>query len=226
MISNLTLSQDVFNTPDICTKMKIMHAVDKSLDRVTISEICEKAGISRQTFYRHFKSKYDIPWWFSIFCRQFYLNEIGRTIDWRTGYYHHIRLIATERDFFRKSIQYSINTPFGQTIMPQNRKVVLLETLQSYRHVPVDHNMQFLVETFSKLECEVLNDWFRSDADTDLVVWTDDLVSLVPIGCIVRLTYLRTFNADWAIYQCFAWRSPIHRRFWVCGLRQFGICGL
>ena len=180
MISNLTLSQDVFNTPDICTKMKIMHAVDKSLDRVTISEICEKAGISRQTFYRHFKSKYDIPWWFSIFCRQFYLNEIGRTIDWRTGYYHHIRLIATERDFFRKSIQYSINTPFGQTIMPQNRKGVLLETLQSYRHVPVDHNMQFLVETFSKLECEVLNDWFRSDADTDLVVWTDDLVSLVP----------------------------------------------
>ena len=123
MISNLTLSQDVFNTPDICTKMKIMHAVDKSLDRVTISEICEKAGISRQTFYRHFKSKYDIPWWFSIFCRQFYLNEIGRTIDWRTGYYHHIRLIATERDFFRKSIQYSINTPFGQTIMPQNRKL-------------------------------------------------------------------------------------------------------
>lgn len=81
MISNLTLSQDVFNTPDICTKMKIMHAVDKSLDRVTISEICEKAGISRQTFYRHFKSKYDIPWWFSIFCCQFYLNEIGRTID-------------------------------------------------------------------------------------------------------------------------------------------------
>ena len=40
--------------------------------------------------------------------------------------------------------------------------------------------MKFLVEMFSKLECEVLNDWFRSDADTDLVVWTDDLVSLVP----------------------------------------------
>ena len=31
-----------------------------------------------------------------------------------------------------------------------------------------------------RLECEVLNDWFRSDAPTDLVRWTDDLVSLVP----------------------------------------------
>ncbi|WP_371298236.1 TetR/AcrR family transcriptional regulator [Paraeggerthella sp.] len=47
--------------------------------------MCENAGISRQTFYRHFQSKYDIPWWHSIFCRQFYLNEIGRTVDWKTG---------------------------------------------------------------------------------------------------------------------------------------------
>lgn len=111
---------------------------------------------------------------------QFYLNEIGRTIDWKTGYYHHLRLIAQERDFYRKSIQYSINTPFGQTVMPENRKTVLLETLEKYRHVTVNDNMRFIVEIFSKLECEVLNDWFRSDAPTDLVRWTDDLVSLVP----------------------------------------------
>ena len=123
MISNLTLSQDVFNTPDIRTKMKIMHAVDKSLDRVTISEICEKAGISRQTFYRHFKSKYDIPWWFSIFCRQFYLNEIGRTIDWRTGYYHHIRLIATERDF---SANQSSTASARHLASPSCRKIAKL----------------------------------------------------------------------------------------------------
>lgn len=101
-------------------------------------------------------------------------------IDWKTGYYHHLRLIAQERDFYRKSIQYSINTPFGQTVMPENRKTVLLETLEKYRHVTVNDNMRFIVEIFSKLECEVLNDWFRSDAPTDLVRWTDDLVSLVP----------------------------------------------
>ena len=81
---------------------------------------------------------------------------------------------------FRSSIQYSINTPFGQTIMPENRKTVLLDTLENYRHVPVTDNLRFIVEVFSKLECEVLNDWFRSDEPTDLARWTDDLVSLVP----------------------------------------------
>ena len=180
MLMDLAHGNDILESPDIRTKMKILHGVNKSLDQITISEICANAGVSRQTFYRHFESKYDIPWWHSIFCRQFYLNEIGRTIDWETGYYHHLRLIDQERDFYRKSIQYSINTPFGQTVMPENRKTVLLETLERYRRVSVDHNMMFLVEIFSKLECEVLNDWFRSDQPTNLAQWTDDLVSLVP----------------------------------------------
>ena len=180
MLPDLTNGQGVFNSPEVRVKMRILHAVDKSLDRMTISEICKNAGISRQTFYRHFESKYDIPWWHSIFCRQFYLNEIGRTIDWHTGYYHHLRLVSQEREFYRKSIQYSINTPFGQTVMPENRIAVLIDTLENYRRVPVDDNMRFLVETFSKLETEVMNDWFRSDQPTDLVRWTEDLVSLVP----------------------------------------------
>ena len=170
----------IFDSPDIKTKMKILHAVDRSLDCITVSEICENAGISRQTFYRHFKSKYDIPSWHTIFCRQFYLNEIGRSIDWKTGYYHHLRLISGERDFYRKSIQYTINEPFGQTTVPENRKNTIFETLTRYRAVTIDHNMSFIVETFSKLECEVLNDWMRSSRDGDLMQWTNDLISIVP----------------------------------------------
>ena len=64
--------------------------------------------------------------------------------------------------------------------MPENRKAVLLDTLENYRHVEVNDNLRFIVEVFSKLECEVMNDWFRSDEPTDLARWTDDLVSLVP----------------------------------------------
>ena len=71
-------------------------------------------------------------------------------------------------------------TPFGQTIMPENRKAVLLDTSENYRHVEVNDNLRFIVEVFSKLECEVMNDWFRSDEPTNLARWTDDLVSLVP----------------------------------------------
>ncbi|WP_308855687.1 hypothetical protein [uncultured Slackia sp.] len=116
-----------------------------------------------------------------MFCRQFYLNEIGRTINWEIGYYQHLRLITQERDFYRKSIQYTINEPFGQTVIPESRKNVIFETLTNWRHANIDHNMRFLVETFSKLECEILNDWLRSERETDLTQWTNDLLSIVPV---------------------------------------------
>lgn len=179
-------------------KMKILHAVDKSLDKMTISDICHNAGISRQTFYRHFESKYDIPWWYAIYCRQFYLNEIGRTIDWETGYYHHLRLLSQERDFYRKSIQYSINTPFGRTVMPEDRRKVLLETLKM-RHVDIDHGMIFMVENFAKLECEIFNNWFRSDEETNLDRWTDDIISVVP-------------DRLYRVLQLEKHRGPVHHR--------------
>ena len=49
MLPDLAHGQDIFGSPELRTKMKILHAVDKSLDRITIAEICENAGISRQT---------------------------------------------------------------------------------------------------------------------------------------------------------------------------------
>ncbi|MEF9841031.1 MAG: TetR/AcrR family transcriptional regulator [Raoultibacter sp.] len=187
MLTDLTQESSVFDTPEIRTKMNILHAVTKSLDKITVSEICENAGISRQTFYRHFESKFDIPWWHSIFCRQFYLDEIGRTISMETGYYHHLRLIAQEEAFYRRSLQYSINTPYGHTVLPDHRKNVILKTLRQCRGIEPNANMMFLIENFSKTETEVINDWYRSDKPVDLATWTDNLVSLVPHRLYVAL---------------------------------------
>lgn len=180
MIFDLTEEVDIFNSPEIKTKMAILHAVDKSLDRMTVTEICKNANIPRQTFYRHFKSKFDIPWWHTIFCRQFFLDRIGRTMTWEEGYFHHLQLIVQEEDFYRKSLQYSINTPYGRTVLPEHRKKILVSTLRTYRGIEPNRNLMFLVDYFTKTETEVINDWFRSNEPVDIERWTDDLVSLIP----------------------------------------------
>lgn len=187
MLFDLTEEANIFNTPEVQTKMNILHAVDKSLDKMTVSEICANAGITRQTFYRHFKSKYDIPWWHTIFCRQFFLDRIGRSLSWEIGYYHHLQLILEQEDFYRKSLQYSINTPFGRTVLPAHRKKVLVNTLRTYHHIEPNDNMLFLIDYFTKTETEVINDWFRSSDPVDLDSWTDDLVSLIPHRLYIAL---------------------------------------
>lgn len=50
MLTDLLSSQDIFNTPDLKTKMRILHAVDRSLDCMTISEICKKRTFPARLF--------------------------------------------------------------------------------------------------------------------------------------------------------------------------------
>ena len=52
----------------------------KPLDKITVKEIVETSGMTRQTFYRNFKDKYDlVNWHFSQLAdRSFRQMEIGR----------------------------------------------------------------------------------------------------------------------------------------------------
>ena len=158
--------------------MRILHAVNKSLDQITVAEICRNAGISRQTYYRHFE-QVRTSWWYSIFCRQFYLNEIGRTIDWKTGATTTICAHRPGARFLPR-----IHPVLDQHALRADHhagepQTFLFDTLENYRHVEVNDNLRFIVEIL-ETGCGVMNDWFRSDEPIDLVRWTDDLVSLVP----------------------------------------------
>ena len=137
--------------PDVQEKLRIMHAVDRSLDQITVTELCARAGISRQAFYRHFADKYSLHWWWPTFVHRFYLVEVGRTIDCETGYVNHIRLLSREKDFFRIATQYTLNISTERTVMPHFRKCALLETLQDYRQVEINDELMFCLDSWVKL---------------------------------------------------------------------------
>lgn len=49
-------------------------AEEKTLDKISVSDIVQESGYSTATFYRHFKDKYDLADWI-------YSNDISRIID-------------------------------------------------------------------------------------------------------------------------------------------------
>ena len=116
---------EIFGEEGVQLKLKIMHAVDRSLDQITVSRVCERAGVSRQTFYRNFDSKYSLHWWWPMHVHRFYLAEVGRTIDWETGYYHHVQLLSMEKDYFKVATQYTVNFPCVNSIMPDSAAKML-----------------------------------------------------------------------------------------------------
>lgn len=73
---------------------------DQTYGDLTIAQICERANVSRTTFYRHFDSKLAAVKWAMRRVSAIGIGEIGRTTTWRDGFLR--TLAATRRlgDFF------------------------------------------------------------------------------------------------------------------------------
>lgn len=77
------------------TRLRILKSVDKPLEIITVNDICENAGISRQTFYNHFESKYMLRSWLSEYCEQFSLDRIGIDLSWEEGSIRYAQLMLS-----------------------------------------------------------------------------------------------------------------------------------
>lgn len=66
-------------------KHRVLRCIDRPIDQITVTDICAACGISRQTFYTHFKSKYDIAYWYLALAEDLYLFEVGRSLSLSAG---------------------------------------------------------------------------------------------------------------------------------------------
>ena len=91
-------------------KYRLAEAVKRlmarqSLEDITVKEITGEAGVSRQTFYRHFLDKYDLVNWYfdELLANSFREMGYGRTIY--EGLVRKFRYIQAEKVFFRAAFQ-------------------------------------------------------------------------------------------------------------------------
>lgn len=71
----------------------------KPLDKITINDIAEDCGISRMTFYYHFKDIYDLIEW-SCVEEASRVIEGNKTYDtWQEGFLHIFEAVHREQPF-------------------------------------------------------------------------------------------------------------------------------
>ncbi|MBR5259385.1 MAG: helix-turn-helix transcriptional regulator [Eggerthellaceae bacterium] len=144
------------------TKLRIIRTIDRPIDTVSVSEICERAGISRATFYKHFKSKYDISAWYSRQSEVRFLNEIGRSLSWREAYVRHFSCLEFERNLFMYSSAGKW-TPYGIDEVARSRATTILKTLEMRGVlVKTDESWRFIVKAYAYLEIKMASDWFKA----------------------------------------------------------------
>ena len=135
------------NANALFTKLRILNAIDRPLDSLSVADICSKAGISRQTFYNHFKSKYSIISWWSECCEPIYLDKIGFQYSWEEGTLRHTRLIYSMQNVLGPALSHSRTQEFNEETVARRRDRVL--DALNRRNVHVDELMRFCVELYA-----------------------------------------------------------------------------
>lgn len=145
------------------TVVKILDATEElmqhiSFDHLKVTDICEKAGISRQTFYAHFKDKYEIAQWFWNLTAAPYLRQTGKSLSWYESNLESIRVFVAYPAFVSgllRSEDYNSYLNHGY----RSRVAFLKAAVTDDLGLELTEDLAFQIEFFVDAESRAIASW-------------------------------------------------------------------
>lgn len=170
------------------SKYKLIAAIKECMketpvDKISVSEICKKANVTRQTFYRNFLDKYDlINWYFDkILLESFARMGSGKTIY--EGLVKKFNYIKEEYLFFvaafRSDDQNSLKEHDYQLILDFYQKLITSKTNE-----PIDENIVFYLEAYCKSSVYMTVKWVLEGMKKSSEELASLLVDCMPLPLI------------------------------------------
>lgn len=153
------------------SKVRIVSALSELLEEkafraITVRDICDKAGVSRQTFYRHFENKYDVAQWYWQQTASKHLLRVGRDLTWRDSLQKSFELGAEYLDFFAEASldgAYESCEEFGRRCRAESLK----STVVDYLGLPLTEELEFQIDFFAQGEARMVRNAVRSSKPFD-----------------------------------------------------------
>lgn len=166
------------------TKMRILEAIvglgrKTGVSSMTVRSICEEAGISRQTFYRHFIDKYDALAWYN---KQQYreLTLVGSSLSWEDAGLSMLIRTYENREYYavalRSSEDYNSVLPTTSRMLYQSWH----DIIASYGVDALSPKIDFQLRAWSMLGPQLIMDWVLSDCKIPIREFWEYVKSCVP----------------------------------------------
>ena len=134
------------------TKYKLADSIKECMkatpvDKITVKNIVEGAGVTRQTFYRNFQDKYDLINWYvdKLVLKSFEQIGVGSTVG--ESLTKKLEFIQQEKAFFtgafRSDDRNSLKEHDFELILRFYKELIARKTSK-----PLDQDIQFLLEMY------------------------------------------------------------------------------
>ncbi|MGV8083727.1 MAG: TetR/AcrR family transcriptional regulator [Coriobacteriia bacterium] len=153
---------------DFETKMAILNGMDRlmeqtPLDLLLVTNICRESSVSRQTFYHHFNSKYDVAnWYWELIIGETDLRETGRTYTWYESTLRALEEGIERRSFFHHVLQSedpNSLTKFSR----RRRRQYLIEAIIDRTGMKPSEEVLFQIDFFTDAETRAVAEWGRNN---------------------------------------------------------------
>ena len=170
-------------------KVAIVKAMNDLMERQSLEEIrtvdiCAKAGVSRQTFYRNFSDKYEAAIWFMENGALHSVCQIGVTCGWKTGHRKLFSFVADNRHFIDCFFRMRGTSAMGKTLI---EKTVEQNFTKHYREQYLiatgrqpDAKVDFQIKAFAKMSIECIKEWQSNPRPDQSEEYIDAFLSAVP----------------------------------------------
>ena len=142
--------------------------LQKPLDKITISDIAADCGISRMTFYYHFKDIYDLVEWACMEDARRAL-EGKKTYDtWQQGFLQIFEAVQANRPFIMNVYRCVHREQVEKYLKPLVDNLLLGVINEEAAGMTVrDEDKSFIAQVYSYVFVGLMLDWIRDDMRED-----------------------------------------------------------
>ena len=153
---------------------------EKPLDKVRPSDLCERCGASRSTFYRYFGSVEDIPMWYRDYGAEIGMYQIGRRYTATQGHLISVQLLADCSKIYRyyASSPRTLNAEFAYVAAQSH--VQAMRAVLEERGQRIDKKRAYELESLAWGCCIAVSSWINNGMDLPVRDIVDVIVGLYP----------------------------------------------
>lgn len=169
----------------------------KPLSKITISDITEDCGISRMTFYYHFKDIYDLVEWACAEDAARALQNKKTYDTWQQGFVQIFHAVRENKVFVMNVYRCVNREQVEKYLVPLTDQLIIGVITERAAGMTVrEADQQFIAQVYSYAFVGIMLDWIRDDMRADPEELVNRLAMVIHGGITQALERFRTDRPD------------------------------
>lgn len=169
----------------------------KPLSKITISDITEDCGISRMTFYYHFKDIYDLVEWACAEDAARALQNKKTYDTWQQGFVQIFHAVRENKVFVMNVYRCVNREQVEKYLIPLTDQLIMGVITERAAGMTVrEADQQFIAQVYSYAFVGIMLDWIRDDMRADPEELVNRLAMVIHGGITQALERFRTDRPD------------------------------